>query len=171
MSARKTIFSLCRKYRYTLWREFGADYLFDGGNRMREGFAQFIGLNPSTADEVVDDPTVRRCIRFSKDWGFGALCMTNIFAYRATLPKDMMAVHEPIGEDNDEHLYNLAKNAGIVICAWGKDGNYKERGKFVIARLWEVAEEKLHHLGLNGDGTPKHPLYLKASTKPIPFYK
>ena len=77
-------FSECRKYRYTLWRRW--DGLF------ASGYAMFIGLNPSTADETNDDPTIRRCIGYARDWGYGGLCMTNLFAFRATLPKNMKAV-------------------------------------------------------------------------------
>lgn len=72
----RCIFSPCGRYRYTLWREW------IGG----EGFVQFIGLNPSTATDTEDDPTIRRCINYAKSWGYGGMCMTNLFAYRATLP-------------------------------------------------------------------------------------
>jgi hypothetical protein len=169
---RETIFSPCRKYRYTLWRDFyDGDFAFNTSPAAL-GYVQFIGLNPSTADETQDDPTIRRCIQFAKDWGYGSLCMTNLFAFRATDPKVMKACDCPIGESytNDLHIYRIAEKAGMVICAWGRDGNYMERGKFVVARLKEVAEKKLHHLGLNSDGTFKHPLYLRADTKPAPIY-
>ena len=76
----RTIFSQDREFRYTLWRQWG---------RVVKTVA-FIGLNPSTADEQVDDPTVRRCIRFAKDWGYDAMWMMNIFAFRATDPKVML---------------------------------------------------------------------------------
>lgn len=167
-----TIFSPCRKYRYTLWRDFhDGDFCFDTSSPSL-GYVQFIGLNPSTADETKDDPTIRRCIQFAKDWGYGALCMTNLFAWRDTDPRKMKAVENPIGENyqNDFHLYDLASKAGLVVCAWGRDGNHQGRGKFVIARLKEVAESKLHHLGLNDDGSPKHPLYLRSDTLPQPLF-
>ena len=82
----------------------------------------FVGLNPSTADEVSDDPTVRRCISYAKAWGYAGLCMTNIFAFRATDPKDMKAVHDPVGMDNDMHLLRVSRHAGVVIAAWGAHG-------------------------------------------------
>lgn len=131
-------------------------------------YVQFIGLNPSTADETKDDPTIRRCIQFAKDWGYGAMCMTNLFAWRDTLPENMRKVAEPIGEQNDGYLETVSKQAGIVICAWGKDGKHLYRQtKFKgMAREWGIT---LHCLGLNGDGTPKHPLYLKKTLQPMSY--
>ena len=171
---RETIFSPCRKYRYTLWREWGCD-LFegDGVNRDR-GFVQFIGLNPSTADETKDDPTIRRCIGFSRDWGYGAMVMTNIFAFRATDPEMMKACDSPetpdLSLENRHHIMNLAREAGIVIAAWGKHGKHMGLGADTLL-CFKQNGLKIHHLGLNGDGTPKHPLYLKATTKPTEFDK
>jgi hypothetical protein len=172
MTDRVTKFSDDRVYRYTLWRDnlnCGLPLSLDPSppeTRNENFYVQFIGLNPSTADETKDDPTVRRCIRFVKDWGYGALCMTNLFAYRATDPKDMKKFHAPIGEhyQNDVTLQEIANGAALVICAWGKDGNFKDRQRHVVSLLKPTG--KLHHLGLNGDGTPRHPLYLKASTMP-----
>jgi len=165
---RETVFSPCRKWRYTLWRDFETEFLFEGGNRMENGFAQFIGLNPSTADENQDDPTLRRCIQFAKDWGFGALCMTNAFAWRDTLPSNMKKARDPIGCDNTNQIRAIAEHAGIIIAAWGRDGDFGGRQAQVLDALrpWKA---KLHHLGLNGDGTPKHPLYLRGDTKPTPW--
>ena len=122
----------------------------------------FIGLNPSTADETKNDPTVRRCIGYAQKWGYGSLCMTNIFAYRATLPKDMMNVEDPVGEGNDEALLRLSKDAGIIIAAWGKHGSWQGRGQKVIEML-----ARLKCLGKNKDGSPVHPLYQKSDVIPI----
>src|SRR5688572_21429898 len=122
---RRTIFSPCRKYRYTLWREW---------DMHNPSYCQFIGLNPSTADEVQDDPTVRRCIDFAKRWGFGALCMTNAFAWRDTDPEEMKKVPFPIaetgdspafpyyGNKNDYWIGSVAREASLIVAAWGKDG-------------------------------------------------
>ena len=165
---RETTFSYDRRYRYTLWREWGCD-LFDGDWVSRDrGFVQFIGLNPSTADETLDDPTIRRCIGFARSWGYGALCMTNLFAFRATQPYVMKAMQQCIGGDNTNQLMEVAEHAAIIICAWGRDGNHLGRQEQVVDAL-QPWKEKLHHLGLNSDGTPKHPLYLRADTKPQPF--
>lgn len=178
--SKKTQFSADRKYRYTLWREWNAeDWQFDTSPdsiKNRIGFVQFIGLNPSTADETQDDPTIRRCVRFAKDWGYGAMCMTNIFAFRATDPEVMKVEKHPSSEPrsgpgggrsdmNLDWIRNIAGNAGIIVAAWGKHGGHNHQGQLVKQTL-QGFNHVIHHLGLNGDGTPKHPLYLKATTKP-----
>ena len=152
MADRETIFSPCRQYRYTLWREW------IGG----EGYAMFIGLNPSTADETQDDPTIRRCIGYAKAWGYGALCMTNLFAYRATEPTVMLATAEPVGIENDKHLRRCAEQASVVIAAWGCDGVHMNRAAHVRALLPD-----LHYLRLTKGAHPGHPLYLPAKLQPI----
>lgn len=153
---RTTILSPCRTYRYTLWREF------DGlaGN----GYAMFIGLNPSTADEVEDDPTIRRCIAFAKAWGYGALCMTNLFAFRATKPVDMKNAIDPVGPNNDAHLVEMAQEAGIVVAAWGTDGSHMGRDKTV-----RILVPHLYCLRKTKGGHPSHPLYLPGNLTPQPF--
>jgi hypothetical protein len=151
---RETILSPCRTYRYALWREW------IGG----EGYAMFVGLNPSTADETQDDPTIRRCIAFAKAWGYGGLCMTNLFAYRATKPKDMKAAADPVGQDNDAHLLTLAAEAGVIVAAWGANGTYRGRDIAVRELL-----PSLHCLQLTKDGHPGHPLYLLKTLVPIPM--
>ncbi len=149
-------FSPCRKYRYTLFRNWHS--LSD------KGVVMFVGLNPSTADETNDDPTIRRCIGYAKNWGYSGIVMTNIFAYRATDPKDMKAISEPVGEENDQALKDQAARAGIVIAAWGAHGAHLARGEYVRALLPE-----LHYLRLTKDGHPGHPLYLPAKLKPAPW--
>jgi hypothetical protein len=111
------IFSDCRSYRYALWREWSDT----------KKFVMFIGLNPSTADEYTDDPTIRRCIGFTKDLGFSAMVMTNLFAFRATKPEDMKASPNPIGKENDKYLIEIANEAAIVIAAWGTHEIYLAR--------------------------------------------
>ena len=137
-----------------LWREW------IGG----DGYAMFVGLNPSTADETMDDPTVRRCINFAKAWGYGALCMTNIFAFRATDPADMKAAIDPVGPDNDKTLLEMARSAGVVIAAWGVHGAYLERSAKVHHMLGP-----LHCLALTKEGHPGHPLYLPKDLMPRPL--
>lgn len=152
-------FSPCRRYRYALWRILQDDPT----KTYTANYAMFIGLNPSTADEVEDDPTIRRCKAFAKAWGYDTLCMTNLFAFRATLPQDMKAAADPVGDKNDETLIDLARHAGIVVAAWGVDGAYRGRGEFVRKML---AGNKLHYLTLTKAGHPGHPLYLKKSLTP-----
>lgn len=144
--------SKCRKYRYALWKTW------DGS----KPYAMIIGLNPSKADEIEDDPTITRCINFAKSWGFGGVCMANLFAYRATAPIDMMAANDPIGSENDYWLKELATDAGIVVAAWGNDGSYLERSNQVKSFFPD-----LHCLKMNKSGEPAHPLYLKASLRPV----
>jgi len=127
----------------------------------------FIGLNPSTADEIQDDPTVRRCIGFAKRWGFGGLCMTNIFACRATDPIVMLAVPAPVGPENDKYLLECAQSAGLVVAAWGNDGTHLERDKQV---LYLLKHQTLFCLGETKLGQPRHPLYVNGKTAPI-LYK
>ena len=149
-----TVFSPCRKYRYTLWREWSY------GN----GYAMFIGLNPSTADETKDDPTVRRCIDFAQRWGYQALCMTNLFAYRSTNPRGMRYVIDPVGPDNDKYLVEYAEQAGIIIAAWGTYGGFMGRGVKVLKMI-----PNLYCLKKTSAGFPAHPLYLKKDWVPVKY--
>lgn len=166
---RRTVFSHCRRYRFALWREFYSVRAIEPPLLPVEGneahnYLMVIGLNPSTADETNDDPTIRRCIGFAKRWGFGALCMTNLFALRATDPEVMKADPAPTGDTNDDHLWTLAKGAGMILAAWGKDGNHKDRAAEVLTMLESFP---IHALAINKDGTPKHPLYVRADTVPV----
>jgi len=147
-------FSPCRRYRYTLWRQW----------RHGCGYVQFIGLNPSTADEYQNDPTVTRCINYAKRWGYSGMCMTNIFAYRATDPEEMKRYFDPVGPDNDLHLMDVSECARIIIAAWGVHGVHKIRGENVAMMF-----PNLHCLKTTKDGHPSHPLYLRADLKPIPY--
>lgn len=149
-------FSVCRRYRYSLWRHWGES---------SEGYAMFIGLNPSTADETVNDPTVRRCIGFAQDWGYGGLVMTNLFSFRATKPGDMKASAEPIGPENDDYLTRLARDAAVVVAAWGNHGSHLGRADTVVSLL-----PGLQHLALTQRGQPGHPLYLASSLRPVPLH-
>jgi hypothetical protein len=144
-------FSPNRLYRYGLYR------IWD----KTKSLAMVIGLNPSTADERLNDPTVRRCLRFAKDLSHGGLIMTNAFAFRATSPKALRTINDPVGPDNDAWLQRLSQHAGLVIAAWGNHGAINGRGQHIRQLL-----QNLHHFGLTGSGEPKHPLYLLANLKP-----
>ena len=106
---RQTVFSPCRTYRYVLRREWDV---------LDHSYVMFVGLNPSTADEVRDDPTVRRCLGYAKSWGYGALCLTNLFAFRATKPAVLKANPAPIGQENDRWLVEMAR----VLASWSRRG-------------------------------------------------
>ena len=126
----------------------------------------FIGLNPSTADENVDDPTIRRIIGFASGFGYGGVYMTNLFAYRATKPDDMIACDRPIGEDNDDWLKHYAEMCPTIFCAWGAHGGHISRDRQVVDIL---PTDKLWCLGKTKHGQPRHPLYLKRDTQPVRY--
>ena len=151
------ILSEDRRYRYALWRKW---------EQQEKRYVLFIGLNPSTADEEEDDNTIRRCKRFAADWGYGAVCMANLFAGRATEPKEMMKLSDPVGYENNSWLLDLARGADLIVCAWGNDGTYMQRDNEVLTLL---SEYKLMCLVKNKSGTPKHPLYVKADAKLRPL--
>lgn len=121
----------------------------------------FIGLNPSTADETVNDPTIRRCIRFAKDWGYDGIIMMNAYAFRATNPKDMLAAADPVGPGNDEALAYRRPQVGLIIAAWGTHCSEERE-----ARVRAVIGKTIYCLGRTKAGRPKHPLYLRADTTP-----
>lgn len=156
---RTTEFSPGRSYRYTLWREW---------DMFNPTYLQVVGLNPSTADEVKNDPTVRRCIDFGKQWGFGALCMTNLFGFRATNPNVMILQDDPVGSANDEWLCAVARGAGMVLAAWGVLGGHLEQDLNVCDLLRSQGGE-LYCLGLTKDGYPRHPLYVPKNRAPMPY--
>jgi len=164
---RQTVLSACRKYRYTLWRDWDMDLLTGCANDAKDldSYAMFIGLNPSTADETKDDPTIRKCIGFSKRWGFAGLMMTNLFAFRATKPEDMKRAENPSGEDNQPHLLQCASAAGIIVAAWGKNGSFLNQDLTVMQWLGGIGAQ-LHCLRTNGDGSPEHPLYVPYEVTP-----
>lgn len=155
-------FSPDRKYRYMLWRHRPQMHFGDSG----DGVAMWIGLNPSTADETKDDPTIRRCINFTHDWGFTHYCMTNLFAFRATDPRVMMAEPEPVGIDNDKWLLEMAPRANIIVCAWGNGGAHMGRDA-AVAKLLQPFRDKLRCLKLTQAGAPWHPLYVSGNTQPM----
>lgn len=156
-SASGATFSPCRQWRYRLWRRWS-----------EKPAANFLMLNPSTADELKLDPTCARCASYAREWGYGGLVVTNLFAWRATDPADMKAQPDPVGPDNDWHIIQAAREARIVICAWGNHGEFQRRVDRVLELLAGIPVP-LHALKLNGTGQPAHPLYLPSSLKPIAF--
>ena len=148
------MFSRCRIYRYTLQRAWAPS----------RGIVMFVGLNPSTADETSDDPTIRRCIRFAMDWGYGGIVVTNLFAYRSTDPRRLLAVTDPIGPDNDRWLAHFSERVGLTVVAWGARGGLHDRDAQVLR-----STRKPHCLGFTEAGAPRHPLYIRADTCPVPF--
>ena len=147
-------FSDCRKYRYVLSRTWDS----------KKKTILFIGLNPSTADEKIDDPTIRRCIDYAQNWGYGSLVMVNLFAYKATIPTELKNVNNPIGNDNDLHIIELLKKVDLAVAAWGNEGSLLNRDKEVKKII-----PNLMCLKINKSGQPAHPLYQKKDLKLIKY--
>jgi hypothetical protein len=127
----------------------------------------FLMMNPSTADFEVDDPTVARCQTFARRWGGGSLYVTNTFAYRATDQRDLLAVHDPVGPENDRHILATARRVTRIIVAYGQPHRVlRQRGMDVCSLLRRNGYE-LHALKLNADGSPRHPLYVKGEVEPF----
>ena len=146
-------FSPGRIYRYSLSRIWSTS----------KSFVNFVCLNPSTADENVDDPTIRRCVRFADSWGYGGMVMTNLYAYRSKDPKKLTQVADPVGPLNDSFLRMYSAMADKTILAWGANAR-EYRVVTVIQKL-----TNMHYLELTKLGYPKHPLYLKKNLKPIKY--
>ncbi|NYS25981.1 DUF1643 domain-containing protein [Rhodobacteraceae bacterium 2376] len=149
------IYSPCEQYRYALTRIWDS-----AGDKVL-----FVMLNPSTATEVQNDPTVERCERRARTLGFGAFRVCNIFAFRATDPKVMRTAPDPIGPDNDAAIAEGAAWADRIICAWGTHGAFLQRGA-AVERLLRATAQPLFHLGLSKHGHPKHPLYIGYAQQP-----
>lgn len=154
-AASTAIYSDCERYRYALTRVWD-----EGGKR-----AHFIMLNPSTATEYQNDPTVERCERRARALGFGAFRVTNIFAWRDTDPRAMRAAVDPVGPANDAAIREGCDWADMIIAAWGTHGAHLGRGAEVEALLADTGRE-VHHLGLTRDGHPRHPLYIAYARAP-----
>ena len=147
------IFSNDRKYRYALIRVWDDE----------KPKIAFIGLNPSTANETDNDPTIRRVMRFAKDWGYGGVYMLNLFAVVSADPKVLVTCPDPIG-DNDKWLELFCGISHKLLFAWGGFKEAKQRAKEVSSKFTLAL-----CLGKNADGSPKHPLYIKADTKPVQY--
>jgi hypothetical protein len=151
--SRTAILSLCGTYRYLLTRTWDA-------NRSP---ACWVMLNPSTADATQDDPTIRRCVGFARDWGCGGIVVVNLFAFRATDPAALRTAPDPIGPDNDNHIRRAVTIGGAtVVCAWGAHGTLLGRGRSVadLIRSLGVVPQCL---GTTRDGQPRHPLYVPSA--------
>lgn len=148
-------FSENKVYRYFLSREWDS----------RGKKVAFVGLNPSTADEFKDDPTIRRCIDFSKKLGGGSLWMVNLFAYRSTDPSKIRLVEDPVGPENDYWISKVASSADFIIAAWGNNGDFLSRDKDVVS----LVGCEVYALRITSKGMPSHPLYLPKNSEIIPY--
>lgn len=169
---KSAVISDCGKYRYRLSRTWMPG----------RPVATFVMLNPSTADAMVDDATIRKCMGFAQRWGMGGIRVGNLFAYRATKPADMMhkSVVDPVGPDNERHLMALCRDAagnaidddGLIICAWGANGSYMDQDQTFLGWCemdWLIKERCVKALRLTSKGAPEHPLYVPYNIDPIPL--
>ncbi len=153
---KEAVLSTDKKYRYILKR------IWD--DKLQK--VAIIGLNPSTADAKNDDPTIKRCIEFVKSWGYGGFYMLNLFAFRATNPKEIYKVNNPVGEENEKHILEIISKVEKVICAWGNEGEHLNQSKKILSLI-----ETPFCLKINLSGEPSHPFYLKSNLKPIELKK
>jgi hypothetical protein len=146
-------------YRYLLWRTWDTSL----------PRALWILLNPSVADERIDDPTLRRCKGFSASWRFGGLEMVNLFALRTPYPRDLYQAADPVGAANDRHIIAAAKRATCIILAWGAHGGYQQRDQAVLAMVATHSTLAPCCLGVTQSNSPCHPLYVVRNALAIPF--
>lgn len=150
------VLSPCEKYRFYLGRWWA-----DGLNCL------FIMLNPSTADDSTDDPTIVRIIDFARRWGCGSVSVVNMFALRATSPSVMKAHSDPIGPDNNYWIERCLRAAdGPIVVAWGNHGTHMDRD-LEVAEL--IVGYDVKCLGITKQGQPRHPLYLPKDAPLQPF--
>lgn len=146
------------RYRYTLWRRWDPM-----GPRVA-----MVMLNPSTADAVRDDPTISRCVRLARGWGYGSLEVVNLFALRAQDPRVLHRATDPVGPENDRYLIRAIRRATTIVAAWGNHGSLGHRDRQVMDLL--AARGSVYCLGKNLTGQPRHPLYLRGDT-PLVRYR
>jgi len=157
-AASYALYSPCETYRYRLMR------LWDRGLQR----VAFVLLNPSTATERHNDPTVERCERRARALGFGAFVVVNLFALRATNPQRLRAHANPVGAKNDSHIAAACHWADICVAGWGNHGTHRQRGP-AIAHMLARLDVPTYHLGLNQSGHPVHPLYVPYARQPSPW--
>jgi hypothetical protein len=141
------------KYRYVLSRIFNESL----------PLIAFVGLNPSTADDEKDDPTIQRCLNYARDWGYGGFYMLNLFACRTPYKYELLKVPDPIGPENDSHIKSVIQKVDKVICCWGNLGSFKGRSMDFLIKL----EKQAYCLNINASGEPSHPLYLRSDARPF----
>lgn len=152
------IISDCGTFRYQLHRRWS--------EANDKGLVLWVMLNPSTADAERDDPTIRRCIGFSKAWGYCGLMVGNVYALRSTDPKNLWKAADPIGPENDRHLNDMAARASLIMLAWGNNARPVRAAAVVhLLRQWS----DVHCLGISNIRAPKHPLYIRGDTTPLHY--
>jgi hypothetical protein len=155
LDERGAILSECQRYRYCLTRRW------DAGNPVL-----FIGLNPSTADALKDDPTVRRCVGFARAWWYPAMGIVNLFAWRATDPAELRKAADPVGPENDQYIKEAASCAGKIVAASGAYGSGLR-----LRTVASLINRELFCLGCTRDGFPRHPLYLPKTAELVSYWR
>lgn len=157
---KEAIISKCKKYRHWLTRSWDD----------KKELAAFIMLNPSTADDKIDDPTIKRCIDFAISWGFGGFVVVNLFDYRATDPKDLKKAEAPCSELANHFVKQAIEQCSLIVPAWGNHGDYLGRSTEIKSLIESYGfPEYFQCLGFNKTGEPKHPLYIKGDTQLIDY--
>lgn len=145
-------------YRYRLWREWDAE----------QPRITFVMLNPSTANQTNNDPTIRRVLGFAQTWGYGSLEVVNLFAWCASDPRELSSATDAIGPENNRYLLEAATRSLLLVVAWGQEGRLRDRDQEVL-QLLASQGHSLSCLGTTLRGCPKHPLYLSRQTQPQCF--
>ena len=151
------VFDVSGRYRYSLWRAWSAYH----------PRIAFVLLNPSTADEQRNDPTIRRCMGFARAWNFGSMEVVNLFAYRATDDRELLKTDDPIGEENNYYLVQAVELCSTVVVGWGTRGTLLARDRQILSLI--AGRKDVHCLGITKNGQPRHPLYLKGDACLVPF--
>lgn len=147
-------------YRYRLRRDLG------GGGA---GTLLWVLANPSRADDHRDDPTVRRCVAFTRTWGYAALEVVNLFAWRSSDPRELRTVADPVGHGADAAITAAAQACDAVVVGWGAVGRWRGRDAEALDLLRAAGAANVGALGRNRDGTPRHPLYVPATARRRPW--
>lgn len=189
------VISPCGNYRYRLWREWrlhplpakwdmwtdddGAPVLDGAGQQLGEPLSVlFVMLNPSTADAQQDDPTIRRCVAYAKAWGYDRMEVVNLFAWRATDPRAVLAMTggkiDPVGPANKSSFLSAIERAGMIVCAWGAHGGHIRQDETALGWLEDLVglfdrDIPITALRTTKGGFPGHPLYLPADLQPIAY--
>lgn len=140
------------RYRYALWRAW----------RGGRGRVAFVLLNPATATESAEDPTLRRCVGFARRWGYASLVLLNLFGFRSVHPAALRAVADPVGPENARYLQNV--QADVVVIGWGRQGTYQGQDRVALRAIANP-----YALAINRDGTPRHPLYVPYAVPLRPY--
>lgn len=153
----------CGRYRYRLWRRWGSGQ-----------HVLWVMLNPSTADALKDDPTIRRCAGFTRAWGYDGFRVVNLIAYRAATPLGLYLEPAAFDERNPTVVAEeiAAEGCGLVVVAWGA-GAQKVFGREAAGHLElmvrEASPRSLHCLGVTKAGHPRHPLYVPKAAELQPW--